>query len=487
MKKQWITKLVSVCMAMVLMVSLLVGCGNNGETSSEAQKTIKWYLATQESADINEVEAAANARLAELGSDLKIEFVCVSMGNYDQKLQLANAGKEEYDLCFTSNWCNNIYQNVSNGSLADITDLVPKYAPKLYASMDEKVWDAVKINGKLYAVPNWQIQAKSLGCYMPASKLEKVGMEPSDFKTIEDVTEYLKRLSKVETQKGVITASWDVVNMYYGLVPVGSLMLPGMIRYKSDEKITVINQYESPEFREYVSTVRSWVENGYITDDYLKADEYSAKGIERKPLHFGTYSPGVERDLSVEYEWKGGKLGDAVLNTDGITAAMVGVSATSASPENAVKMLEFVNTDKELMNIICYGLEGKHYEKIGENTIRYTDVATYSRPSAFTVASSENLYVKEGKPENVWEETRAFNESAIESPILGFTVDMEPISVELANCQTVINEQIEMLTLGLVPVDEGIEKLVKSLKEAGSDKIIEEYQRQLDNWLANKK
>ena len=487
MKKQWCIKIVSVCMAIVFMMSTMVGCEKNKAHSVEAQKTIRWYLVALDSADIREVEAAANARIAELGSDLKIEFVCVSMGNYDQKMQLVNAGREEYDLCFTSNWCNNYYQNVSNGALADITELVPKYAPKLYASMDEKIWDAVKVDGKLYAVPNWQIQAKSLGYYMPVSKLEKVGLEVSDFQTIEDVTEYLKRLSEVETEKSVVNPSWDVVNMYYGLVPVGSLMLPGMIRYKSDDKIKVINQYESPEFREFVTMVRGWVEAGYITDDYLKADEYSAKGVERKPYHMGTFSPGTDIDLSVEYEWTGTKLGDAVLNTDGITAAMVGVSATSANVENAVKMLELVNTDKELMNIICYGLEGKHYEKVGENTIRYTDATTYSRPSAFTVASSENLYVLEGKPETTWEETRALNESAVESPILGFVPDINPISVELANCQTVIDEEVEMLTLGLVPVDEGIERLVKRLKEAGSDRIIAEYQRQIDEWLAGKK
>ena len=487
MKKQRIIKLVSVCIAMVLMVSLLVGCGNKEANSPEAQKTIKWYMVAQDSADRKEVEAAANARLAELGSDLKLEFIYVGAGNYDQKMQLVNAGREEYDLCFTSNWRNNVYQNVSNGALADITELVPKFAPKLYASMEQKIWDAVKIDGKIYSVPNWQIQAKSLGCFMPASKLEKVGLQASEIQTMEDVTEYLKRLSEVETEKSVINAHWDVVNMYYGLVPVSSLMLPGMIRYKADGKITVINQYESPEFREYVSTVRSWVENGYITDDYLKADDYAAKGVERKPIHFGTFAPGIEKDISSEYEWKGAQLGDAVLNTDGITAAMVGVSATSASPENAVKMLELVNTDKKLMNIICYGLEGKHYEKIGENTIKLTDANTYNRPSAFTVGSSENLYIQEGKPEDMWEQTRAFNESATESPILGFTVNTEPVSVELANCQTVINEQIEMLTLGLVPVDEGIEKLVKGLKEAGSDRIIEEYQRQLDEWLKSKK
>ena len=61
------------------------------------------------------------------------------------------------------------------------------------------------------------------------------------------------------------------------------------------------------------------------------------------------------------------------------------------------------------------------------------------------------------------------------------------ITAELANCQTVINEQLAMLVFGLIPADEGLDSLRKGLKDAGVDKVIAEYQKQLDEWIVSNK
>ena len=72
------------------------------------------------------------------------------------------------------------------------------------------------------------------------------------------------------------------------------------------------------------------------------------------------------------------------------------------------------------------------------------------------------------------------------SPASGFVPNIDNLSTELANCKTVLNEQMELLELGLVDPDEGLKNLRTALKTAGADKIISELQIQLDEWWKTK-
>ena len=65
---------------------------------------------------------------------------------------------------------------------------------------------------------------------------------------------------------------------------------------------------------------------------------------------------------------------------------------------------------------------------------------------------------------------------------MGFAVDNSKFKTEYANCTNVIAEQSEFLELGLTNPDTGLDKFINDLKTAGSDKIIEECQKQIDEW-----
>lgn len=55
------------------------------------------------------------------------------------------------------------------------------------------------------------------------------------------------------------------------------------------------------------------------------------------------------------------------------------VSANTDHPKEAVEFLEAVNTDPKLMNLFTYGIKGKHYEKIGNDTIKWLDPIVTTR------------------------------------------------------------------------------------------------------------
>ena len=483
-KRVGIILLVGIILVGVLGLS---GC-NKAETGSKLT-TLTWYLPGVDMGNLSLVEEEINKKLNS-EYNINLDIVLIDAGNYANKMQIINASKEEYDLCFTSNWMNDFYQGATTGALADITELVPKYAPKLYGLMSSDIWNAIRIDGKLYSVPNWQIQAQGLALSIPQGKLDKVNMSIDELNTFEDVTKYLENLSKVETNTDQFNSDWIQNATYYGIAMLGETSIPGAIYFKGDNATKVINQYETPEFREYVKLMRSWVENGYIsgvheTETYNKA---AKSGIEREPLRITVYSPKLERILeNTGYDWSVRQFSPAVMSTAGIAAAMTGVSATSKYPEVAVRMLEIVNSDKEIFNLICYGVEGKHFEKVDENHIKRLENASYTGVSDFYIGNTALGYLLEGTDDNVNDVTREINDTAILLPTMGFYVDTTNILTEISNCKTVINEQLDVLERGIVPADEGVDKLCADLKKAGADKIVAEYQRQLDEWMAKNK
>lgn len=125
------------------------------------------------------------------------------------------------------------------------------------------------------------------------------------------------------------------------------------------------------------------------------------------------YAPGSDVDMSVSrgYDVAVKKFSDdAVLTTSGILAAATGVAATSKHPEEAVKMIEIMNTDKEIFNMLCWGIEGKHYTKEDDMHIKLVENSAYNCIADFSIGSAANSYVVDGQDENIWERIKEYNE-----------------------------------------------------------------------------
>ncbi|MDR2157101.1 MAG: DUF3502 domain-containing protein [Clostridiales Family XIII bacterium] len=165
---------------------------------------------------------------------------------------------------------------------------------------------------------------------------------------------------------------------------------------------------------------------------------------------------------------------------------MTGVSATSENPIRAIKFIELLNTDKELYNLICYGVEGQHYRKTGENRIEPIIDSGYAVNIAWEFGDQFNSYLLPGYPDDVWEQTDGINDGAEYSPIVGFVFDPEPVRVEISNCEAVFTEFWYPLVSGVYQekTDERLAAFLSRLKESGADKIIGEMQKQLDAWKA---
>ena len=178
--------------------------------------------------------------------------------------------------------------------------------------------------------------------------------------------------------------------------------------------------------------------------------------------------------------------------TGDTTSAMFGISKTSKDPERAMMFLNLLYTDKYLLNLLDWGIEGKHYVKVSDNIIDYpqgVDAASvaYNLNLPWMFGNQLNSYIWKTEDKDIWDQYKKFNDSAQKSTALGFVFDPEKVKNEVAATQTVITQFNGSLITGTVDPDKYIPQFVAKLKEAGMQKIIDEKQRQLDEWAKTKK
>ena len=72
------------------------------------------------------------------------------------------------------------------------------------------------------------------------------------------------------------------------------------------------------------------------------------------------------------------------------------------------------------------------------------------------------------------------------SPLTGFVFDQSPVKTQIANCTSIINEMVPALSSGSVDPEKAVPQFLERLEGAGANDIIEEKQKQLDEWKAGK-
>ena len=90
----------------------------------------------------------------------------------------------------------------------------------------------------------------------------------------------------------------------------------------------------------------------------------------------------------------------------------------------------------------------------------------------------------EGNDPDIWEQYEDYNASLLESKAFGFTFDPTPVTNEIAACNSAFDQYDNDLFTGSIDIDEGLAAMNEALYNAGLQTIMDEKQRQLDEWFA---
>ncbi|MBP1964887.1 ABC transporter substrate-binding protein [Paenibacillus aceris] len=489
---------------------LLSACGSKGSESASTASPAAGAAATTKVEQLAPVELIWNYPLSAIPQDMAsvqeavnkitkakinatVKLQPQTFADYVQKMNTTTASGENYDIAWVSNWNWDYVTNQSKGAFIPLDDLMAKYAPTLDKSMPQFVWDATKINGKVYGIPNYQTVTNKQGFLIQKKYADKYNLDVNSIKKIEDLEPFLAKVKAGES-KDVVPFLMDRTgrfgNMYrgYGLEAIVANAGIG-VDLKNPDK--VINMFETPQYAQYLDVAKSWHDKGYINENAAtlknKADiEKTGNAVVQ--VH-NVLKPGVETQFKTA---NGGNDVIAIPTTEvwagtgSIITTMQAISKTSKNPERAMMFINLLNTDKELYNTISFGVEGKHYTKNADNTIKINKEAGYVPNASWVFGNTFNGLLVEGTDPNVVANTQKENETAKASPLMGFKFVNSAVIAEIANIATVIDQYRPALETGTVAASDKLKEFQDKLKAAGIDKVVAEAQKQLDEWKKTK-
>lgn len=496
-------KIIAMLLALVMVFSL-AACNNPNEGSNptgdskpsgdtptnlfEEHVTLKYILVDARGASGYagwENIAAEINKITKEKINATIEFEIIPLNDFETKMDAKYIGGEEFDVVFTGAW-NNYAEGVADGAFAELTqDMLNTYAADTLAVLNKDCWDAVNIGGKVYAVPLQQIWVRQNSIRFNADKADSYGFDYTAVKDLADIEPYLEQLKQAGEQYIFNPSGANIMDnlcMYMGFDGIVNWKTPGAVKY-ADANAVVVNQYASEEFLEIAKLMKKWKDAGYIHDEaILGTIEQKAYAVDINPA----CKPGgdVTDSASRGYKVFSAPIGGTCLATSSIVATNLAVGATSKNPERALAFINLLNTDAELLNLICHGIEGVDYNVVDkENNVIKVIEGTYPQYFSFLVGNVFNEYYTDPSQVGSWEETAEMNNSAPGSCILGFSFDATDVAGEIAAMQAVLDEHLPPIVYGEVEdVEAAVAAMNAALEAAGLQTVLNEMQSQINAW-----
>ncbi|MGG5461593.1 ABC transporter substrate-binding protein [Clostridium sp. B9] len=445
---------------------------------SEENTELIWYTIGTEPEDMNLVEEEINKYLSDnINTTIDIRFI--DYIDFTKVMAKKFDDEEAFDLVFTSSWANDYMPNVRDGNFLMLDELIKDYGKEVYKTVDSMFWKGAEVDGHVYAIPN-QKEVATMPMWVFSKKyVDKYNVPYKDIKTLEDLEPWLKLIKEKEAN----VVPFYIDNSYS--VPMYWDQLTTNIGVSlDDENLEVVNIFETEKMKKNLEVMRRYHELGYTNSKMGNTGDFTID-------NFVTKADGQPYAEKI-WESKRGEevvatpILDSYITNDSTIGSMIAISKTSRNPEKAMEFLNLLNTDVYLRNLINYGIEGVHYEKIDGNKIRLLDKSKDYKVDYYTLGNLFITYVLEDEPTNKWDEFKAFNEQAKKSPALGFKFNFDNLEVELNSIATVTEEFKRGLYSGMVDTEKYLDKLNNKLKSAGIDKVHNEIERQLNIWKEEK-
>jgi putative aldouronate transport system substrate-binding protein len=518
--------------AAILILSLalaLSGCGQTTTTPAAAQESTPAPVAASASAESNSADAspaeespealppatlrwfmmlggaqrdqdevfAAFSDLVESKINAKVEIVPLEWGTYDQKLQMAAASGEEFDLAWISDWMGVKYADFANrGAIIPLDDLIATYAPKTKALVADKFWDTLRVDGSIYGVPCYQIFYRQNGMWVRKDLADKYGFQPDSFKTYKDLEPFYDNVLANETDVTPLAVNggymWWFAN---GTGPIPDHGPRRQLGYGytvyADKPETIIDELtDSPDKEDFDATVRAardWYQKKYVRQDLLSIQDNSAE------VKSGRYASGFTMmKPAVEVEFKDANgfevyaipLGKPILS--GVTATELAISVTSTQPERAMMLIELLMNDVDVFNLIANGMEGKHYVKSGETRISRVENNGYQPNMNWALGNTLLAYLVPGQPDDLVEQVKRNNEAAEPAFMPDWSFNNENVKNETAAMDALWNEFGNPLVAGALEPDTSLPEYRDKMGKAGHDKLTAEMKTQFEAYLGAK-
>lgn len=507
MKKRILSLIVSTCM----LIGALSGCGSTQESGDKSEtvaktgtedttaenglspevETLKVYMplvGAGKTTDLEEVQNAINEYIEPL-IHANMELTYIPYAQWEEQMNMTVASGTQVDLMCTVREISSYYKN---GALLPMDELLDTYGTDIKEYVQDIYMDSCTFGGEIYGVPTIRDMAKQQVFEYSVAVAEKYGLEMKESMTMDELEEQFMKMKEQAPEIPCILmrnsvrsfdswCGWDGIGDNYGVIMMG----------QNDVKL--VNLFESKEYTDLLYRMERWYQAGIINQEAPTADIQWADIVPTGNIlgRFARSKPGYEEQETTKYgvEIKTVKLGEPIVDSAQAQFMAWAIPTTSKFPEKAMALLNLFYSDPYVINLMSYGIEGKHYvvKDAEKGIIGFADGvdsnnATFNPGMNFGVGNELLGYIWEGNDPDIWDQLEIFNNEAQASPALGFAFDNTNVANEISACNNVLAKYAIGLEIGCLDVDKVLPEFQKALKDAGIDKIIEEKQAQIDSW-----
>ena len=488
----------------------------SGETQAPEREHVVLSLYTFSSAagQIGEKETfeALNKYLKEK-LNTTVEFHIYKTADYKSTMPTkVSSGAEDMDIIFTRRNNLDFLTFANMNAFAPIEDYKDEYLTGTKEIAAEAAWDALTVNGHLYAVPTPRDSATRYNIMLNTTMMEDLGLtfDEKGYHTYWDVLDFAYEGKTARDKKYPDKANQPILrglpkdlSGWYNVEALGGnyvyANVPGLSGFEGmGDGEKAFCPYLTDDYREWAKMLVKSVKDGITPFDAKSYDSdktlYSA-GEFLFDSSVGTVF--INEDANMPYfKTKLVVAQDSVHATSGLTCGYA-VSAKSKNVERALEVIDLLNSDEYLATVLHFGPEGIGWTD--EDNDGMIELTTLNSDSSnrywyqwyqWQLGGLTATKVPPASTLNFTDLLTAMNTNATPAANLEFVFNTEPVQNEIAACNNVISEyHTGILVLGQQEnVDQLCDEFAKKLKDNGIEKIVAECQKQLDEWrAANKK
>lgn len=476
--------------------------GDDGPDTSE-QVELKMYLLGDRSSDFDEVYSAINEILIEeVNASVSVEFL--AWGEHETKYSLLFSGQEDFDLIFTASSWGHYEQTAALGGFEPLTeDLLQTYAPDIWDVVPQMAWDQAMVESKIYMVPNYQNEFGQDTLAVRGDLMAEFG-----FDEISNWDE-LKAFYLSSAENGIYAAQGGPWYQYFqskgmGLLsgtPKASEMILYNTQNPEDAEIYYILDWEG--FADYAKQAKELADAGAWSQDVLNSNDDRQTGLLTGVTSTMAWNMGTTliygRQANAENpDWNVTLVdpnADMPKQVNKYTNNGVGINVNSQNKGRSLMVLNEFYTNPAVQDLAMLGIEGKHWEAVGDDQYKLLDQSGYGANSncnwGWTNMEIRRTEFVENRTaiDDRFDELQADWNNNLKADHIydGFSFDNASVTTQVAAVEATVDAYYNPLVNGLVSdVDATLAEFERAMEAAGIRDILDEIERQTAEFWAEK-
>lgn len=460
------------------------------------------YITPDDGRISDNVVNSINLYLQKLGKPYYIEFAALSgewedssvgnNGKYIEALKKRIDTGESVDLLQTGMpWDINGYEDLAlNGYLYDLSEYLSSSEGKpLYDSVPQYYWEDAKVKGKIYGANGYTYYRNSCPSYMiNKSLMEKYNLKAEDFnRPLHELKDIFEKVQKGEGDgfypfTAEISPDYSISSAY--------AVCSGVNIDRSNNTVRILTDNE--DYMSFVKDIYEMEAQGfYSSEARSKIDNFLLKFSFKTPLPDYLIGSGA-----YTFEGRTATADDVVIiplekygNYRVAASGYTSVCSKSKHADYAADFLNTIFTDTNVTDYLLFGVKDIDYEleegKISQSSFLHDENEKFSA-EIFKMLIYGNSFICTPRYYERDDMSKVYydmHKSLQKDPLNKFRFNAEGYAKTLGE----INNSLELITkdIGKKSFEDMKSELEESLRKAGIDKLLQEVNRQLQEYLAS--